>query len=186
VIVASRPDAAFLAALVERLSDQEVTYGTVGATKAVELPAGYHHERASVHVGRGGSDWEKAQDALVQWKGHAKAGLTVLPSSAPLSPGTVIAAIKRLGPVFVVAPCRVIYRTDEIGRFGFAYGTLPGHPESGEEAFHVTRGSDDTVRFEIVAFYRPLEVLGGPVSRAIQATTRSYLRGVQVFVMGTK
>ena len=73
----------------------------------------------------------------MRWQGHANAGVTIYPSSAPLLPGTVIAAVKRLGPVFLVAPCRVIYKTDETDRFGFAYGTLPGHPESGEEAFHV-------------------------------------------------
>ncbi len=35
------------------------------------------------------------------------------------------------------APCRVVYVIDEPDRRGFAYGTLPGHPESGEELFAV-------------------------------------------------
>jgi uncharacterized protein (UPF0548 family) len=46
-------------------------------------------------------------------------------------------------------------RTPDPDRYGFAYGTLPAHPEEGEELFLVTRGGDDTVRFEITAFSRP-------------------------------
>ncbi len=43
--------------------------------------------------------------------------------------------IVHLGPVRV--PCRVVYVVDEPDRRGFAYGTLPGHAESGEELFLV-------------------------------------------------
>ena len=43
--------------------------------------------------------------------------------------------IVHLGPVR--APCRVVYVVDEPDRRGFAYGTLPGHAESGEERFVV-------------------------------------------------
>jgi uncharacterized protein (UPF0548 family) len=32
---------------------------------------------------------------------------------------------------------------DEPGRRGFAYGTLPGRPETGEEAFVVEKTNDD-------------------------------------------
>ena len=51
----------------------------------------------------------------------------------------------RLKERFIVAPCRVVYVTTEPGQFGFAYGTLQGHPEHGEEAFHVTKQGDGTV-----------------------------------------
>jgi uncharacterized protein (UPF0548 family) len=37
------------------------------------------------------------------------------------------------------APCRIVYVIDEPDRRGFAYGTLPGHPERGEEAFIISR-----------------------------------------------
>jgi uncharacterized protein (UPF0548 family) len=40
------------------------------------------------------------------------------------------------------APCRVIYTITEPRRKGFAYGTLPGHPESGEEAFTISQCDD--------------------------------------------
>ena len=82
----------------------------------------------------------------------------------------------------VSAPVRVVYVVDEGRRRGFAYGTLPGHPESGEEAFVVEHLEDDTVRFAITAFSRPatlLAKLGGPVSRLVQSrVTNRYLRAV--------
>ncbi len=71
---------------------------------------------------------------------------------------------------------------DEPRRRGFAYGTLPGHPESGEEAFIVEQHDDDSVTFTITAFSRPatwLARLGGPLGRAVQdRVTARYLRAL--------
>ena len=69
-------------------------------------------------------------------------------------------------------PVRVVYVVDEPTRRGFAYGTLPGHPESGEEAFVVERRDDDSVWLTIRAFSRPAAPwlwLGYPVLRLLQA-----------------
>ena len=46
--------------------------------------------------------------------------------------------------------CRIVYVVDESGpisKFGFAYGTLPGHVESGEERFLIEwdRGDEQRV-----------------------------------------
>ncbi len=60
---------------------------------------------------------------------------------------------------------------DETDRQGFAYGTLPGHPETGEERFLVARMPDDGVHFSIDAFSRPATLLariGGPLSTHVQ------------------
>jgi len=91
-------------------------------------------------------------------------------------------------PLWVVAPCRIAYATDDSAHFGFAYGTLPGHPESGEEAFQLVRDQNDEVRFEVVLFSRPassIARLGAPAARAIQRrTVRRYLEGVRRYVTG--
>jgi uncharacterized protein (UPF0548 family) len=90
----------------------------------------------------------------------------------------------RLGPgvISMRIPCRVVYVIDEPDRRGFAYGTLPGHPESGEESFVLHRETGDRVRFVITAFSRPstrLAKLGGPATQRLQhfMTTR-YLRSL--------
>jgi uncharacterized protein (UPF0548 family) len=78
-----------------------------------------------------------------------------------------------------------VYVTDEADRFGFAYGTLTGHPEQGEEAFHVER-TDSGARFTIVAFSRPahpLALIGRPFARRLQtSTTQRHLAGLRAFV----
>lgn len=68
-------------------------------------------------------------------------------------------------------PVRVVYVVDEPARRGFAYGTLPGHPESGEEAFVVERRPDDSVWLTVRAFSRPATAwlrLAAPALRLAQ------------------
>jgi len=59
-----------------------------------------------------------------------------------------------------------------VKRFGFAYGTLADHMESGEERFTVEwRRDDDSVWYDLLAFSRPrhpLARLGLRLSRALQ------------------
>ena len=93
-------------------------------------------------------------------------------------------AVLRLGVglLSLSAPVRVVYVIDEPVRKGFAYGTLPGHPESGEEAFIVKLHTNGDVTFAITAFSRPrtfLTRVGGSVGRAIQSrVTNRYLRSI--------
>ena len=168
------------------LADAPLTYREAGATVATALPAGYRHDRASVDVGEGEQAWTRAQDAIRRWEAHRHVGATLTPSEPPLVPETTVISTLKLGPLFVLAPCRIIYVTTEEDRFGFAYGTLPGHPERGEEAFHVVRADDGRVRFEITVFSRPADLfaqMGKPVANLLQRrVTRRYLEGVRGFV----
>lgn len=80
------------------------------------------------------------------------------------------------GPLRVRAPVRIVYTVDEPARRGFAYGTLPGHPESGEEAFVVERRDDESVWLTIRAFSRPANRwlwIGYPLLRLVQAIVTS-------------
>jgi uncharacterized protein (UPF0548 family) len=86
----------------------------------------------------------------------------------------------------LAAPCRIVGILDEPDRWGFAYGTLPGHPEQGEESFVVFIDSDDAVRFRVSAFSRPGERitrLAGPLGRVVQmAGTNGYVKALRRFV----
>lgn len=72
---------------------------------------------------------------------------------------------------------------EESDRRGFAYGTLPGHPESGEELFTVRfdPGSQE-VRAEVIAFSRPgtwWSKSAAPLTRVFaRMMIRRYLRAV--------
>ena len=89
------------------------------------------------------------------------------------------------GALYMLAACRIVWTVDEPDTFGFGYGTLPGHPESGEECFVVRRHGGGRVTFEVTAISRarhPIAKLGGPITRALQARTAGYIRGVQEWV----
>jgi uncharacterized protein (UPF0548 family) len=70
-------------------------------------------------------------------------------------PGDTAILLLGWGPASLRIPVRVVYLIDEPTRRGFAYGTLPGHPESGEEAFVVELREDESVWLTIRAFSRP-------------------------------
>jgi uncharacterized protein (UPF0548 family) len=81
-------------------------------------------------------------------------------------------------PLFRI-PVRVVYIVDEPTRKGFAYGTLPGHPEDGEESWIIEHRDDDSVWITVRAFSRPANKLWWvvyPALRIVQELfTRRYL-----------
>ena len=148
------------------------------------LPAGFRHERHEVVLPDRDDAFDRGAEGLRQWAPHLAAGLAVEPRDRPAD-GATVAVAAPLGPLTAVAVCRIVAVVDEPDRYGFAYGTLPGHPERGEEAFIVERANGRTT-FGITAFSRPAELLarlGGPITRRIQrSTTNRYLDGLVAFV----
>jgi uncharacterized protein (UPF0548 family) len=137
-------------------------------------------------LGHGRAAWDRAALGLRQWVPHIGAGAKIVPADADLVEGGTVLVLLNAGPLHVVAPCRIVYAIDEQDQFGFAYGTLPGHPEQGEEAFVIERHGDGTVRFRVMAFSRPVETLaklGAPVARVIQRrVTNGYLASLRRYV----
>lgn len=165
-----------------RLQDAPFTYAEVGAATLDVLPPGYHHldrERAFPVA-----DLERLADGIMSWGLQTGAGLHVRASAPRAEPGAVV--LMRLGPpgVGVRVPCRVVAVLDEPDRVGFSYGTLPGHPERGEELFVVERRGEHAV-VRIRAFSRPGTALSraiGPLGRvAQQVMTDRYLAAAARF-----
>lgn len=142
------------------LTDAPFTYAEVGATRTGELPAGVHVARRRAVVGRGGAAFDRAVAAVLDWAPQRHAGLRVRASGSAAEPGAVVLMTAGLPPLGLRFACRVVWSCTDGDRQGYAYGTLPGHPESGEESFVVSRAGEDVV-FEMVAFSR----LSGPVAR---------------------
>lgn len=162
------------------LAQQQLTYQEVGATAADQLPPGYDHMSVSAQIGSGRDRFELAAKSLMHWGMQRGAGLRVTASTETVAVSSVV-VVKMLG--VLRAPCRVVYVIEEPDVRGFAYGTLPGHPESGEERFAVRYDpSTDAVYAEVSAFSRPatlLSKLGGPfVTVAQRVIAKRYLRGV--------
>lgn len=160
----------------------ELTYPECGAT-ATDLPDGYRHLRRRVLVGRGQPVFAAAAAVVMSWGMHRRAGLRPAVTSPIADVGAAVVMCAGWGRVGVLAACRVVWVLDETDRRGFAYGTLPDHPEVGEEAFVVERDAGDAVWLGITAFSRPnglLPRLAGPAGRRAQTmmTTR-YARVVR-------
>jgi uncharacterized protein (UPF0548 family) len=146
-----------------------LTYRPIGATRG-DLPEGFAKLRRTRRVGQGRDDFEAAAEAVMRWEAQRVLGVRV---DAPerVTAGAELRAHLGLGPLAITAPARVVYVVDEPRRRGFAYGTLPGHPVSGEESFVVELLPDDTVLFTVSAYSRPARWftrLAGPVGRSFQ------------------
>ncbi|WZH38035.1 MAG: DUF1990 domain-containing protein [Microbacterium enclense] len=158
-----------------------LTYDEVGAT-AGEMPAGYHHVRGRRMIGHGRRDFERAADALLAGEAQRRAGARIEMSETPLRAGSRVTMRLGLGILSFRIPCLVVWAERSETTAGFAYGTLPGHPERGEERFTVTLRPSGEVVFEVAAFSRPgrwFTRVGAPLGRLVQAwMTRRYLRAL--------
>lgn len=118
----------------------------------------------------------RAVAALHAWKMFDIGWARLVPEDAPVEVGTTVAVLARHYGFWSLNPCRVLYTIeDDDGscmRRGFAYGTLPGHGERGEERFTVEwRRGEDSVFYDLYAFSRPnslLAKLGYPLTRRLQ------------------
>lgn len=114
---------------------------------------------------------------------HTRAGFRVIAAGTAIQPGVEVLLVLGHPRFGVVSPCRIVYVTAEPRRRGFAYGTLPGHPATGEEAFHVSSGDDESVTFDISAFSRPgnrLARIGAPLATMVQdRLTDRYLKAMR-------
>ena len=154
------------------------TYPEVGAT-AGAMPEGYHHLRKSAVIGQGRSRFGEAAAEVMRWGMLRGAGVRVEATSDIAQVGSEV--IVHLGPVR--APCRVVYVIDEADRRGFAYGTLPGHAESGEELFAVRYDpASEQVYAEVAAFSRHCtwwSRLASPITSLIQRMiSERYMRAL--------
>ncbi|MDL9947148.1 DUF1990 domain-containing protein [Gordonia sp. ABSL11-1] len=161
-----------------RLRAAPLTYPEVGGTGG-QLPAGYHHLSQTVRLGTGGPCFDRARESVLTWRVQLGAGVGVSSSDPRVVDGAVAVVTIGIGRLGLRAPVRVVEVFDDGRRAGFSYGTLPGHPECGEERFLVGQDHDGTVTFTVTAFSRPHTLLaraGGPIGRVAQkVVTRRYL-----------
>jgi uncharacterized protein (UPF0548 family) len=164
----------------------DLTYPEAGATEHDELPAGYHHFRMSIDLGRGDALMVRAAEAVMTFGVQRRAGLRPVTSAPRAAAGVLVIALAGLGPLALSIPCSVVWTVEEPRRAGFGYGTLPGHPERGEEAFVVNHDADDVVRFHVRSFSAPARwftrAAGPLLPVATDAASRRYLTAMRRLV----
>jgi uncharacterized protein (UPF0548 family) len=151
------------------------SYTEVGASREGVAPAGYVVDRYRVRLGEGPEAYSRAVEALRNWRQFDLGWVRLLPPDAPLEAGVTVGVLARHYGFWSLNPARIVYLVEETGdveRFGFGYGTLPGHAERGEERFGVEWNREDgSVYYDVFAFSRPkhpLVWLGFPFARVLQ------------------
>lgn len=189
-----KPTAESLRRILAAQASLDFTYPDVGATAGDgPMPPDYVADHTRVDLGRGAAVFQRARAALAQWDQFRLGWLKVFPSDTPLRTGETVVVVARALGLWTVNAARIVYTIDEpadcpifaqssahiatvplsaTARFGFAYGTLPDHVESGEERFLLEWDrATDQVWFDIRAFSRPRHILsrvGYPFARAMQ------------------
>ena len=166
--------------LLARQPGKPWTYEPVEVTRGgvPEPRLGWQIDHHRVLLGHGEKVFAAACDAIRTWKMFPPEMTRVYWPDSPQQPGDVVAVLYRARPflLWMLFPARVVYRVDEPRRYGFAYGTLPDHPERGEERFLVEwNQADDSVWYDLLAVSRPghwLARLGYLYARYEQAKFR--------------
>lgn len=155
--------------------DLPFSYKEVGASREDVVPPGYAVDRYRVKLGKGAGAYERGKEALRTWRQFDLGWVRLLPPKAPVEVGTTVGVLARHHGFWSLNTTRIIYLIEESGeveRFGFGYGTLPGHAERGEERFSLEwNREDDSVHYDVLAFSRPkhpLAWLGYPFVRVLQ------------------
>ena len=135
---------------------QRFSYPEVGATAGDgPLPAGYRQLRYRTRVGHGREAFTAAGESVLTWRMHRAVGVGMAATEERAAPGVRVRVLLGRGRFGLAAPCEVVWAVQEPTRIGFGYGSLPGHPECGEEAFLVELAPDGQVWFTVTAFSRP-------------------------------
>ena len=160
MIRVSRPGPAAIQARLNAQGSEPFSYAPVGASRdIVRAPDGFVLDHGRTRLGFGRPTFERAKAAVRGWEMFNLGWLELCWPKAEITAGTTVGVLLRLFGVWSLNACRIVYVTEENGeteRFGFAYGTLPDHVESGEERFWVELDHrDDSVWYDLLAFSRP-------------------------------
>jgi uncharacterized protein (UPF0548 family) len=170
-----KPAPATIEAFLKTQATSGLSYAAVGATAGTP-PAGYDLDRARVRLGDGPGVFRAAKTALGRWEHFRLGWCEAWPADTPIKEGEVVAVLARVMGLWWLNAARIVYVVDREASFGFAYGTLPGHAESGEERFMVEWDHQEGgVWYDLLAFSRPqhlLARLGYPLVRRVQERFR--------------
>jgi uncharacterized protein (UPF0548 family) len=171
-----RPSPFEIQRFIEASRGLSLSYDPVGL--ANQHPDGFAVDEQVALVGEGLEAFERAKAALADWRHFALGWVELFPADASVAAGTVVAVVVHHLGFWSMNGCRIVYGVGSHLdlEFGFAYGTLTNHAESGEEIFKVSFDHDTArVTYSIRAVSRPrapLARLGYPVTRSLQARFR--------------
>ena len=164
-------------------SGQRLSYPEVGATANLPsletLSVNYDVDRSQFALGTGRDLFERARSSLLEWRHFDIPWLELHGATAQASSGQVVATLTRASGLWFLNPCRVVYTegaSHPSTEAAFAYGTLSGHVECGEERFTVRFDPvTGEVTYEILAFSRPAILLSKLAYRWVRRVQRRFV-----------
>jgi uncharacterized protein (UPF0548 family) len=170
----AKPTDCQLRDFVSSLAKQKYSYSQVGGTASV-LPGSHNIDHNRIRLGSGAADWDRAVRAIRSWEMFNTGWTHLCWPETPIRIDSDVAILVSHFGFYSVNGARVVYLVDENGpvkRFGFAYGTLQDHAESGEERFTIEwNQQDNSVWYDLLAFSRPAHLLARlafPLARRLQ------------------
>ena len=174
------PSEASARRFISSQKDLPFSYENVGASREGAATSGYVVDRYRVRLGEGPEAYARAVEALRGWQQFDLGWVRLLPPHTPIETGATVGVLAHHYGFWSLNTARIAYTVGETGqeveRFGFGYGTLPGHAERGEERFGVEWNREDgSVYYDVFAFSRPKHPLawpGYPFARLLQRRFR--------------
>lgn len=188
-----------------KASQDRLDYPFMGLTRlvaqrqagTVPWPKGFGHVDKTVSVGHGQAAFAALAEGILGWEIQKRSGLKVSAPPRAVVGARVVSGFG-VGNLRLPVPCEVVWAMEpqlaagpdgtEVRMAGFGYGTLPGHPALGEEAFIAVMGADGGVQFRLLAFSKPAGLifsLGAPVTKLAQyGVSRSYQQAARSLAGG--
>jgi uncharacterized protein (UPF0548 family) len=171
----TKPSNARIQQQIDLWRNMPFNYAEVGQSLG-PTPAGYASNHGRIKLGHGEATFNKAVEALREWKMFDLGWANICWPAAPIEVGTTVAALASHFGFWSLHPARIVFLVDDddgrTRRSGFAYGALRGHGKKGEETFIIEwRHADSSVWYDLRSFSRPgqlLTTLGHPVVRMLQ------------------
>jgi uncharacterized protein (UPF0548 family) len=158
MFILTKPDDATLEQFIENCGDRKLSYKDVGSTQT-RPPDGFDVDHNRRLIGRGPSAFEAARAAIDQWKMFDFDWVRLFSERSPNTAGKNVAMVAHHIGFYSINGCRIVYTFDEAGdvhKYGFAYGTLTCHNETGEERFSVEfHSKTGEVWYDLYAFSKP-------------------------------
>jgi len=171
-----RPTEDHVKAYLLSLRDAPFSYPHVGCTRDEPATlAGFSRDHERVLLGKGEAVFRRAAEAIARWQMMPPSVVQPCPPGAKIEEGAMTANLFRAWSLggWLTLPTRILYlvedRKDQFLRSGFAYGTVRGHWEHGEERFlALWDQGNDSVWYDLLVYSRPRH----PLARLAYPYTR--------------
>lgn len=176
MILLHKPSDQIIKDYLASIKDKPFTYNTLEMTRDTPVaPPGFVLDHCRGRLGEGEATYQLSVKYLKHWQHFNLGWLDVCNREAPIEAGGLAGLLCSYASVWLLFACRIVYVVNEekpVIKYGFAYGTLPGHPETGEERFLIEwHHADNSVWYDILAISRPgnfAVTLAYPLTRALQ------------------